>query len=150
MCIRRWMVKKNVACIHNWILLSLEEEGTPVTWYTMGEAWGHYAKWNKPVTKMIIPLLYTPTYVYCIIPLMKRSESVSDLVVSNSLWPHGLWPTRLLCPWRFPGKNIGVAAISYSWASSWPGDQMFISCISQQILYPWATWEAPPAEFHMQ
>ena len=25
--------------------------------------------------------------------------------VSDSLWPHGLWPTRLLCPWDFPGKN---------------------------------------------
>ena len=24
------------------------------------------------------------------------------------LWPHGLWPTRLLCPWDFPGKNTGV------------------------------------------
>ena len=29
-------------------------------------------------------------------------------VVSNSLWPHGLQPARLLCPWNFPGKNIGV------------------------------------------
>ena len=24
------------------------------------------------------------------------------------LQPHGLWPTRLLCPWDFPGKNSGV------------------------------------------
>ena len=24
------------------------------------------------------------------------------------LWPHGLWPNRLLCPWDFPGKNTGV------------------------------------------
>ena len=24
---------------------------------------------------------------------------------SNLLWLHGLWPTRLLCPWNFPGKN---------------------------------------------
>ena len=23
-------------------------------------------------------------------------------------WPHGLWPTRLLCPWDSPGKNTGV------------------------------------------
>ena len=23
------------------------------------------------------------------------------------LWPKGLQPTRLLCPWNFPGKNIG-------------------------------------------
>ena len=28
--------------------------------------------------------------------------------MSNSLWPHGLWPARLLCPWDFPGKNTGV------------------------------------------
>ena len=28
--------------------------------------------------------------------------------MSNSLQPHGLWPTRLLCPWDSPGKNNGV------------------------------------------
>ena len=28
--------------------------------------------------------------------------------VSDSLWPRGLYPTRLLCPWDFPGKNTGV------------------------------------------
>ena len=26
----------------------------------------------------------------------------------NSLWPYGLKPARFLCPWDFPGKNIGV------------------------------------------
>ena len=29
-------------------------------------------------------------------------------VVSDSLWPHGLQPTRLFYPWNFPGKNTGV------------------------------------------
>ena len=29
-------------------------------------------------------------------------------VVSNSLQPHGLWPTRLLYPWDSPLKNAGV------------------------------------------
>ena len=29
--------------------------------------------------------------------------------MSDSLWPHGLWPTRLLCPWNFPGKIIEVS-----------------------------------------
>ena len=29
-------------------------------------------------------------------------------VVSDSLQPHGLQPTRLLCPWDFPGKRTGV------------------------------------------
>ena len=32
----------------------------------------------------------------------------SRLVVSDSSWPHGLQPTRLLRPWDFPGKNTGV------------------------------------------
>ena len=33
---------------------------------------------------------------------------VSPSVMSNSLWPHGLYPARLLCPRNFPGKNTGV------------------------------------------
>ena len=28
--------------------------------------------------------------------------------MSDSLGPHGLLPTRLLCPWNSPDKNIGV------------------------------------------
>ena len=32
----------------------------------------------------------------------------SHSVVSDSLQPHGLQPTRLLCPWDFPDKNTGV------------------------------------------
>ena len=36
------------------------------------------------------------------------SGSVSCSVVSDFLRPHGLQPTRLLCPWDSPGKNTGV------------------------------------------
>ena len=32
----------------------------------------------------------------------------SHSVVSDSSRPHGLYPTRLLCPWNFPGKSTGV------------------------------------------
>ena len=32
----------------------------------------------------------------------------SRLVMSDSSWPHGLQPTRLLHPWDFPGKSTGV------------------------------------------
>ena len=32
----------------------------------------------------------------------------SRSVVSNSVWPHRWQPTRLLCPWDFPGKSAGV------------------------------------------
>ena len=33
-------------------------------------------------------------------------------VVSDSLWPHRLQPSRLLCPWDFLGKNTGVGCHS--------------------------------------
>ena len=36
----------------------------------------------------------------------KRKWSLS--VISNSLWPHGLLPARLLHPWNFPGKDTGM------------------------------------------
>ena len=32
----------------------------------------------------------------------------SHSVVSDSSRPHGLQPTRLVCPWDFPGKSTGV------------------------------------------
>ena len=37
---------------------------------------------------------------------------VSLSVVSDSLRPHGLQPTRFLCPWNSPGKNTGVGCHS--------------------------------------
>ena len=30
--------------------------------------------------------------------------------MSDSSRPHGLQPTRLLCPWDFPGKSTGVSS----------------------------------------
>ena len=30
-------------------------------------------------------------------------------VMSDSLLPHGLQPTRLLCSWNFPGNNTGLS-----------------------------------------
>ena len=37
-----------------------------------------------------------------------KSVSVSHSIMPSSLWPYGLQPTRLLCPWNSPGKNTGV------------------------------------------
>ena len=37
---------------------------------------------------------------------------VSPAVTSNFLWPHGLQPDSLLCPWNSPGKNTGVGCHS--------------------------------------
>ena len=39
----------------------------------------------------------------------------SRSVVSDSLWPHGLQPTRLLHPWEFPGEGTGVGCHRLLW-----------------------------------
>ena len=39
----------------------------------------------------------------------------SRSVMSDSQWPHGLQPTRLLHPWDFPGKSTGVGCHCLLW-----------------------------------
>ena len=42
-------------------------------------------------------------------PMHEREKwKWSRSVLSNSSWPHGLQPTRLLRPWDSPGKSTGV------------------------------------------
>ena len=58
--------------------------------------------------------------------------------MSDSLQPHGLQSTRLLCPWDSPGKNTGGVAMPSSRGSSRPrdGNQVFMSsCTGRQFLY---------------
>ena len=42
----------------------------------------------------------------------------SRSVMSDSSKPHGLQPTRLLCPWDFPGKSTGVGCHRLLWKMS--------------------------------
>ena len=58
------------------------------------------------------------------------------------LRPHGLQPTRLLCSWHFPGKNIGVGCHFLFRGISLLRDQTCRLCIARWILYHWATREA--------
>ena len=57
------------------------------------------------------------------------------LVMSNSLQPRGLQPSRLLCPWDFPGRHTGGGVISFSRGSPRPRNQTRIASIGRQILY---------------
>ena len=58
--INGWMYKQNVMYTYNEILFGFKKEVNSAICCTMGEPWGCYAKWNKPVTKKtnttIIPL----------------------------------------------------------------------------------------------
>ena len=68
---------------------------------------------------------------------------ISRSAVSDSLWPHGLWPIRLLCPWNSLGKHTGVDCHSllqgiFPTQGLNPG---LLHC--RQILHHWETREAP-------
>ena len=58
------------------------------------------------------------------------------------LQPYELQPTRLLCSvllfWDVPGKNVEWISISFSRGSSWPSDQIWVSCVGRWIIYHWA------------
>ena len=47
-------------------------------------------------------------YIETLLETGKESESESHSVVSNSLWPHGLYN-----PWNSLGKNTGVGSLSF-------------------------------------
>ena len=65
----------------------------------------------------------------------------------NRVRPHGLQPTRLLCPWEFPGKGTGVGYIAFSGAHSeylinvsqppklvsWAGPLLYFRCLVLRV-----------------
>ena len=72
--------------------------------------------------------------------------SCSCSVVSDSLPPHGLQPTRLLCSWNIPGKNTGVG-FYFLLQGIFPtqGLKPCLLCLLRwqaDSLYHYATWEA--------
>ena len=67
---------------------------------------------------------------------------LSHSVLSDSLQPHGLQPTRPLCPRTFPGKNTGVVAMPSSRGSSQPRDWTQVYHIAGKFFIIWATREA--------
>ena len=71
----------------------------------------------------------------------------SHSVMSDSLWPNGLQPTRLLCPRDFSGKNTGVVTIFCSTGPSQPRNWTCISCKSPALQVDFITPEPP---FYMQ
>ena len=65
--------------------------------------------------------------------LFNSSESFSGSVMSDSLWPHGLQPTRFLHPWDFPGKSTGVGCHCLLWLFTL-GDQNTGASASASVL----------------
>ena len=59
--------------------------------------------------------------------------------LSDSLRPHGLQPTSLLCPRDFPGKHTRASCPSLlqgileTWGSSRPGDRTWVCCTGRSF-----------------
>ena len=70
------------------------------------------------------------------------SMCASRSVVSDSLWPHGLWPTRLLCPWDSPGKDTEMGCKLLLQGIFLTNGSNLSLPHHRQILYIWATREA--------
>ena len=73
---------------------------------------------------------------------------LSHSVMSDSLWPHGLHPARLLCPWDSPGKILECVAMPSSRGSSQPRDQspgssLVSPALAGRFFTTNTTWEAP-------
>ena len=66
-------------------------------------------------------------------------ESLShSLSMSNSLRSHGLYPARLLCHRILQPRILGWVADFFTWGSSRPRNQTYIShvsCIGRRVLY---------------
>ena len=76
---------------------------------------GSMAGWEKlqPLPLLLpVPILkYSAVRVnlqWQSLRIILAGRMLSRLVISDSSQPHGLQPTRFLCPWSFPGKNTGV------------------------------------------
>ena len=93
--------------------------------------------------------------------LSQPSVCVSCSIMSDPLRPHGLWPTRFLCPWNPLGKNTGadchfllqgnlpdpgIEAVSPAWqvdslSLSHLGSQLVLNLLSTTVSCPqWLRW----------
>jgi len=82
------------------------------------------------------------------------NESVNCSVVSDTLQPHGFQPTKLPCPWYFPGKNIEVSChflLQSIFSTQRWKLHLLPFLLGRWIIYYRATWEVPhphPATAH--
>ena len=86
----------------------------------------------------------------CLILTRKSQLLIFSCFVSSLLSAHvclvaqpcqALGHNRLLCSWDPPGKNNGVGYPSLLQVTSWPRNQIQVSCIVGGVFTSWATKE---------
>ena len=111
-CLGKTPPPSSVSLLTNFISLQTWNRASASSW-TLAEDHPYSRLYSRPPHRQVIWLFIfsRPEREPNILKLQSTqivlSESESE-VVSNSLWPCGLYPTRLLRPWDSPGKNTGV------------------------------------------
>ena len=66
----------------------------------------------------------------------------SHSVVSDSSWPHGLQPTRLLHPWDFPAKSTGVGChCLLRWKGLDSANSKYVEKPKESMSYSFLIWK---------
>ena len=68
----------------------------------------YFSVQKKYIYILTLKLLYRMSFILDFLIYM-LCNLLSYTVMSDSLQPHGLWPSRFLCLWNFLGKSIGVS-----------------------------------------
>ena len=115
-----------VACVLAWRIPGMGEPGglPSMGSHRLGHDWGDLAAAAAAAT-----------------PLSWALFLFSCSVVSDPLWPHGLWPTRFFCPWDSPGNSReGCHFLLQGSFLTWGLNPCLLHC--RRILYPRTTREA--------
>ena len=83
------------------------------------------------------------THALCCSPCCVYAKSLQSCLMSDSWRPHGLSPTRLLCPWDSPVKNTGVGCSDLFQGIILTQGLNLHLLHCRQILYRWVIREAP-------
>ena len=95
--------------------LCSERWEVPVAWGLSEKSMGLRFPLSEKVCCCCSPLLCTTICTCqfsCITKYHRNCVRVSRSVLFNSMQPHGLQPTRLLCLWNSPGQNTAVSSHS--------------------------------------
>ena len=90
--------------------LNLRKEDSFVPQQQFSNHYLHPMRNHHNLELLLFPnkLLFKTTLPNFLLNKVKWSESCS--VMSNFLWPNGLYLARLLCPWNSPGQNTRVGS----------------------------------------
>ena len=92
-----------------------------------------------PIKVCLVKAMVFPVVMYgCESSTIKKAMCLITSVLSDSVQPYGLQPTKLLCPWDSLGKNIRVGCCALLQGIFWPRywtQVSDISCIGRQVLY---------------